>query len=234
MTTRRRPRPRRFDPVIYPYHDEHGREVFQHVRWRLDPPEPRAKMFTYRWRHAPDHVWVNTKPEGADRLLYRLPELLAVLPTVDAVWWPEGEKCAEAIRARGAVATSHHGGAGKVSEDQAAWLTGYRGIVNLVADRDLPGAACAVRRYDLLRAVGIPARRLRILVAADRITPDTKHPGTDAADHLGYWFLGLDDFENVPIDTARKYAKKTAKQHYADAGYMELPPGWPWNSRTQA
>src|SRR4051794_10134172 len=86
-------RPRRLDPFPFTYEDENGREVFQHVRWRLDPPIPRAKCFSYRWRRGPECVWVNRKPDHADRYLYRQPELLAALASAEVVWWTEGEKC---------------------------------------------------------------------------------------------------------------------------------------------
>lgn len=210
-----RTRPLRRDPQPFAYQDEHGREVFQHVRWRLDPPVPRPKTFTYRWRRGPGCAWVPQKPDCADRYVYRLPQLLTSLSSTDCIWWPEGEGCATALCSVGAVATSHHQGAGKVTVAQARWFKGYRGTVILVADRDLPGAADAVRRYDLLRHVGIPSSRLRLVVAADEVH---ETPGTDAADHLAAG-LSLDDFRAVPIKTARRYAARAQPAHYTSAGY---------------
>jgi hypothetical protein len=212
MTRGPRPRPRRRDPCPYTYEDENGREVFQHVRWRLDPPVPRPKSFSYRWRQGPGLALVNRKPDAADRYLYRLPELLAALTTAVAIYWTEGERCCDALRALGAVATSHHGGAGKATRAQARWFKGYRGTVILVADRDAPGAADALRRYELLRAVGIPSSRL--LVVRARV-PGL---GADAADHVAAG-LGLDDFKRVRLSRLREVAATVTPADYRNAGY---------------
>jgi hypothetical protein len=211
-------RPRRIYNCTFPYLDAGGAEVFQVVKWRLVPPVPRPKEFTYRWRRGPGYAWVDRKHERADDYLYQLPDLLAALPTADRAHWTEGEKCADAIRAVGAVATSHHGGAGKATRAQARTFKGFTGTVVLVADRDIPGADCAARRYDLLRKVGIPAKRLRIVIAADEATPDVEHPGTDAFDHLAFG-LGLEDFRPVSIATARRYAATLTPALQSEAGY---------------
>src|SRR4051794_20253284 len=112
------------------------------------------------WRRDPECVWVNRKPDYADRYLYWQPELLAALASAEVVFSTEGERCCDALRSIRATATSHHGGAGKFTRAQARRFKGYRGTVVLVADRDEPGAADALRRYELLRAVGIPSSRL--------------------------------------------------------------------------
>jgi hypothetical protein len=206
-------RPRRLDPFPYTYEDENGREVFQHVRWRLDPPIPRPKKFTYRWRHGPGYVWVPQKPDNADLYLYRQPELLDALPTSDAVGWAEGERDAEALTKQGLTATSHHQGAMVgASPRQARWFKRYQGDLILWADRDAPGAADVVKRYDLLRALGIPRRRLRLVCSA------LDYEGADAADHFREG-LGLDDLVDVPLTTLRKVAATATPTDYRAGGY---------------
>ena len=50
--------------------------------------------------------------QGVERVLYRLPEVLAA----GEVWVVEGEKDADSLAALGIVATCNAGGAGKWSE----------------------------------------------------------------------------------------------------------------------
>ena len=50
--------------------------------------------------------------DGIERLLYRLPELLAA-PPEEPVYIVEGEKCVELVRGLGFIATCSLGGAGK-------------------------------------------------------------------------------------------------------------------------
>jgi len=157
--------------TAYDYTNADGRLVFQHVRYRVGTD---GKSFSYRWRVDPGKVWIPQKHPDADLYLYRLPELLAGRAAGATLWWCEGEKDAEALVAAGQIATTHHGGATHATPAQAEAFRGHRGWV--VADNDGTGARCALRRVELLRAVGIPARRIRIGRAAE---------GKDAADHLG-------------------------------------------------
>jgi hypothetical protein len=203
----------------HPYHDLNGREVFQHPKWRLDPPERgRSKKSTYRWRTRPGHVWINRKPPGADAVLYRLPELLVEVgisswaPACE-VWWCEGERDADTLAGLGLVATSHHQGAEVgATIEQAQWFAGYRGTVVLAVDRDAPGAVDAVRRYDLLRAVGIPSRRLRLVR-----TPLRKR-GADVSAHVEAG-LPLADLVTVPIGRMRLLAARATPADFRRAGY---------------
>ncbi len=175
----------------YRYRDPGGTEVFQHVRYRLDPPvNGRTKTFRYRYRDR-DGMTVYRKHPEADDFLYRLPELYAALRkrTAEPIYWCEGEKDANALAELGVLATSHHQAAAHATEAQAAWLKPARRIV-LLADRDAPGAACALHRFRLLCSVGVDPARIRCCMAAE---------GKDAADHVvaGY---DLDDL--VPVRAA--------------------------------
>jgi hypothetical protein len=122
---------------------------------------------------------------GVDRVLYRLPEVLAEAQAGETVWVVEGEKDAEALRSAGIVATTAAQGA------KAPWLDGYtkslRGAreVVVVADADQPGYARGRVVRDALQAAGL---NVRVVRAAQ---------GKDAADHLAAG-LGLNDFAEVP------------------------------------
>lgn len=174
--------PKQFDRA-YDYTNADGRLVFQHVRWRVGTD---GKSFSYRYPAATGPGWVWRKHPDADLYLYRLPELLAGRAAGATLWWCEGEKDAEALVAAGRVATTHHGGATKATGAQAHWFAGHKSWVVVLADNDPNGTGvrCALRRVELLRAVGIPARRIRIGRAAE---------GKDAADHLAAG-LGVSDF----------------------------------------
>lgn len=131
-----------------------------------------------RWKAAQkgNHVGVL-----ADPCLYLWPHVRRALTDPDSVIvWAEGEKDAHAAFQLGAVGTSHHGGAGKATEAQAEHFRGYRGTVLVAVDWDEPGAACALRRHKLLRAVGV---RPRLVRCADGVGGG-RGSGADLADHL--------------------------------------------------
>lgn len=178
------------------YHDGEGRGVFQHYR-RTDPSDPRGKRYGYRYLVG-DNDWKYAKPPGADRLIYRLPLVLA---NPDAtLYLTEGERDADALLIpKIALASCHHGGAGKFTEQQADSLARHRGLIVLVADNDPAGAYDVCRRYDLLRAVGIPASRLRVR----EVRPS--HPGADLRDHLKVGHR-LRDLRRADLDRLREVA----------------------------
>jgi hypothetical protein len=103
------------------------------------------------------------------------------------------------IGARGILCTTHHGGAGKFTEAMAESLAGHRGRIVLVADNDPAGAYDVCRRFDLLRAVGIPARRLRVREFA------LTHRGADLRDHLEAGYR-LRDLRRSDLDQLREVA----------------------------
>jgi len=187
-------------------------------RKRIATNDARGKKVIYTDRYG----YGAKKPPGADAILYRLPDLLAACLTADLIVWGEGEGDADALRAAGVFATSHHQGASRSTPEQAEWLRGYRGEVVVCADLDKPGAACAVRRYDQLRAVGIPTRRLRI-VAARMDVCRTVGKGADVRDHLdaGHPVSAL---RTVEIPKIRAAAERATPADYTSAGYF-LPPG---------
>jgi hypothetical protein len=192
------------------YHDANSRRVFQHYRYPRTPTEndPRDKAYGYRYLVG-DNDWVDGKPPGADGLIYRLPLVLA---NRDArLIGAEGERDADSALGLGALATCHHGGGGHFTEAMAESLAGHRGQIVLVADNDVIGALDVCRRFDLLRAVGIPAKRLRVCEVA------LTHRGADLRDHLeaGY---GLDELRRADLDALREIAA-TATGHPSEGSW---------------
>jgi hypothetical protein len=135
--------------ATYDYTDEHGKLLYQVVRY-----EP--KDFKQR---RPDGCggWIWKK--GARQVLYRLPEVLEA-PIVFVV---EGERDVETVRSHGFVATTNVGGA------KAPWLPDFteslRGReVILIPDNDEPGRA---RVLTIGRALLGKAARLVVLELED-------------------------------------------------------------------
>lgn len=134
--------------AIYSYTDALGTELYQAVR---------MKPKSFRQRHMVHGEWI-WKMDGVERVLYRLPEVLAA----ETVWIVEGEKDVDNLRALGLVATCNVGGAGK-------WLDGYtdslagKDIV-LCGDNDKPGKEHVTLVFDSIagkaksvRIVNLPA-----------------------------------------------------------------------------
>lgn len=187
------------------YHDSAGTPVFQHYRvsQRPTPDDPREKRYGYRVpteiRDGVVQGWIEPwgKPAIADSLIYKLPLVLA---NPDArLLSCEGERDACAALDRGILASSHHGGGGKFTEAMAESLAGHRGRIVLVADNDVTGAADVCRRFDLLRAAGIPASRLRVR----EVVPT--HRGADLRDHFAAGY-GVRDLRRADLDQLREVA----------------------------
>lgn len=149
--------------AVYPYHAEDGTLLYQTVR--LEP-----KSFRQR---RPDGkggwLW---DMNGVERVPYRLPELLA-RPS-DPVCVCEGEKCCEAVRSLGLLATCNVGGALKWRREYGAWFVGRRCVV--FPDNDEPGALHAEAVAGNLLTWG--AASLRVVSLPDLA------PGGDVADFL--------------------------------------------------
>jgi hypothetical protein len=118
-------RPREFLSKVFHYYDENGELCYQVLRY-----EPRR----FIQRRPEGDEWVY-KMDGVQPLPYRLPELLANPDAV--VFIAEGEKCVEALRAHGFVATCNHGGAKKWRDPLNKWFRGRK--VVLLPDNDQPG-----------------------------------------------------------------------------------------------
>jgi putative DNA primase/helicase len=108
----------------YPYVDETGAFLYQVLRY-----EP--KQFKQR-RPDGNGGWL-WNLNGARRVLYRLPEVLAAKSLLVC----EGEKDCDTARALGIVATCNSGGAGKWREEYSESLRGKQ--ITIIADADEPG-----------------------------------------------------------------------------------------------
>jgi DNA primase len=119
--------------AVYDYRTARNRLVYQLVRF-----EPKG----FGCRRRPDGP-LSDGIQSAPQLLYRLPELLAASP-VRPVYWVEGEKDVESLRALGQVATCQAWGCNASwSPRYARWLR--RRTVIILPDNDVPGREHASR-----------------------------------------------------------------------------------------
>ena len=110
--------------ATYDYKDANGKLLFQVVRF-----EPK----TFRQRRPNGSGGWSWKLDNVERVLYRLPELLAALPTT-IVYVAEGEKDVDALHERCLIATTNPGGVGKWSADYNAYFRGRRVVI--LSDND--------------------------------------------------------------------------------------------------
>lgn len=158
--------------AVYPYANESGRTVLEVVRYlpktfRQRVPD-RNEPGGYRWKVA-----------DAEKVIYRLPQVLGAIRAGKTVWVVEGEKDVHALEARGQVATCNPGGAGKWRREYGLWFRGASVVI--VADADEPGARHAMAVAEMLTPM---ATSVRVVQAAC---------GKDAADHLAAGY-GLEHF----------------------------------------
>jgi 5S rRNA maturation endonuclease (ribonuclease M5) len=128
----------RDEDAVYRYLDEHGKPLFEVVRFP-------GKQFRQR---LPDGRW---GLNGTRRVLYRLPKVIEAVACEDTIYVVEGEKDVHALEKLGVAATCNPGGAGKWRDDYSQALRG--GKVVIVADRDDPGRDHARQVAESLRGV---------------------------------------------------------------------------------
>lgn len=197
----------------YLFTDTQGTVLFEKVRFEILNPKPEGRTKTFRYWNPNAHLPIDQKrkPDIADSILYNVPGVRAAIDAGEVVHWTEGEADADALIELGYAATSHHQGAGHVTPDQAAWLSGAERVV-LWADRDIPGAYDVWRRWHLLRAAGVPEEGIVIVVAL---------AGKDVRDHLA---AGHTVAEAVPVskadvtELAAQYTAASARK----AGYRAV------------
>lgn len=136
----------------YDYRSAEGNVVYQGVRY--DP-----KDFAQR---RPDgrggYIW---NLDGVERVLYRLPELLAANGD-ETVYVPEGEKDVDPLAKQGLVATTNPQGAGKWRDEYTAALKGRH--VAILQDNDEEGRKHAEKVARLLYG---EAASLKVVVLPD-------------------------------------------------------------------
>lgn len=185
----------RIDPKKWEYFDAKG-ELWATVR-RWDNPDlnhPERKRVR-PWDHKrEDEKW----PEGA-RPLYKLDEISQSTGPVILV---EGEKCADALRTLGHVATTMPGGASAARVIDWSPLHG-RDVVRW-ADNDEAGAKWAETTLAALMASGVRSIR-------DVTTPSGKPDGWDCADATDAEIGALLAATGAPAPTARPITAKAFK-----------------------
>ena len=171
--------------ATYDYHDERGRLLYQSVRYE---PGDNGNAKTFRMRRPDPSApggW-DYHLNGTKKVLYRLPDVVEAVASGKRVWIVEGEKDADALRARGHVATTNPNGAGKWRDEYSQALKGADVVI--VADRDAPGYAHA---QDVARKLAGVAAKIVTVEAAE---------GKDVSDHLA---AGRKLAELVELSTAR-------------------------------
>ncbi len=116
--------------ATYDYRDETGKLLYQAVRLR-------PKSFRVRVPDGDGWEWTLSKVK--ERVLYRLPEILA--QPDQTVFVVEGEKDADRLTKHGLLATTNLGGAGKWRAEYTRALAN-RDVV-ILPDNDVPGRAHA-------------------------------------------------------------------------------------------
>jgi putative DNA primase/helicase len=145
------------EEAVYRYVDEHGKPLFEVVRFT-------GKQFRQR---LPDGTW---GLNGARRVLYRLPKVLEAVEKGEDIMVVEGEKDVHALEKLGIAATCNPGGAGKWNSMYNDFLVGAK--VTIVADRDDPGRDHVHQVAESLKAV---------VTEIDVVEPIV---GKDISDHL--------------------------------------------------
>lgn len=212
------------------WQNEHGTPVLKHTKMTKA-----AGGVVFPWRHRVDfgngiERWFGGI--GADAgivhpLLYRR-DVFAQADRTSHVFICEGEADTDAASAEGLLAVTA-GHAGSFGSEQALLFRGWRGRITIVRDRDLPGAYGAAKAYDALRAVRIPATRLR--VARGRC----KAEGSDLRDHLAAGYTP-GQLLSEPIASLRRLAAEATPEVFARSGYSGInsETGFTWVSADEA
>jgi RecA-family ATPase len=161
-------------PTYYTWCDAGGEQVDRKVRQLMSDGSKKMS-----WEHVEDGKWKtgqsakNTRPP-----LYRLPEVLAA-PSTEVIHVVEGEKCTEALRDLGLVATTTGGADSKLTDDVVSYFEARR--VVLWPDDDGPGAKHVAAHKAALAGV---ARSIRVVdrAAFRKYAKPGKDGGGDVAD----------------------------------------------------
>lgn len=162
---------------VYRYVDHEGTVLYEVMR----VPTPDGKKRFLQRRPDPEaphgYRW---NLDGVQRVLYRLPQVMAAVRDGRTIHVAEGEKCAEALQGvipEGEEATCNSGGAGKWDDSFSSVLSGANVVI--YADADDPGRAHAREVRESLIAHGA--------TVSVKEAPPGMHAGksiNDVADHL--------------------------------------------------
>lgn len=139
--------------VRYPYHDEHGKLLFEVVRF-ADDVAGAEKCRPYL--PGTSNPW--GRLNGIRRPLYRFPELLSAIKAGRTIFLPEGEGDVESLRRIGLDATTNPGGANGWKQEYAEFFHGAD-VVKL-SDNDPAGSQ---HTETVVRSLLSVARRVRVV-----------------------------------------------------------------------
>ncbi len=164
--------------ALHEYQTADGKPIF----WRLRAKHPDGQKWIRPMR-ANGHGFEIGEPEfPSGKPLYHLPELIA--RGDDAVWFSEGEPCADALTKLGVLATTS-GGADSAKHTDFSPLAQRR--VNVWPDNDEPGLRHAREVSDKLIELGATVRlvdvaKLNLPNKGDCVDWLAAHPGATGAD----------------------------------------------------
>ena len=144
--------------AVYAYRNEYGELLYEVCRTA-------DKQFPARRPDATSGSGWRWNLDGVERVLYRLPEVMAAIEAEETIYVTEGEKDADALAELGLTATCNPGGAGK-------WQDAYSGVLHgmdvvVVCDADEAGRAHARQVVDSLRGHAATAEALAPLEGKD-------------------------------------------------------------------
>lgn len=168
--------------VHYVYTDEMGAPLFRVVRYY---DEDGNKRFLQQAWDATEERWLRTL-NGARRVPYKLPEVIAGVKARKRIYVVEGEKDVQALRALGKVATCNPMGAGKFRPEFAQYFRGAD--VRIIQDKDAAGHIHAKQVEKLLKPV---AKSVRVT--------EVRGDGNDVSD-------ALEAGKGLALVPARRYA----------------------------
>ncbi len=154
--------------TVFQYHDASGKLIYEVVR--LDDLNGK-KIFQ---RAILQDGTKKNSMKGIERVPYHLPEILEAQKADQPIFIVEGEKCVEALRALGLVATTNSGGAGKWGNCGQYFQKGISVII--IPDNDEVG-----RRHGCEVAQDLQARGCNVKI----LELPNLQPKGDVADWLG-------------------------------------------------
>jgi len=191
--------------ATYDYTDAYGKLLYQVIRY--DPKDFRQRQ--------PDGngAWLwNLK--GVKPVLYRLPEVWKAVREGQTVYVCEGEKDADALRAKGLTATTNSGGAEK-------WRTEYSEALNsakvvILPDKDAPGQRHAAKVVASLHG---KAKSIKIVELPDM----DGHQVKDISDWLatGGTVAELEGLTEKALENKLKERKTATKTNDAEVEVRE-------------
>lgn len=152
------------------YHDKAGAVVGAAVRF--DDEDGGKRVLPLTWNSRGKAV---TKAMPAPRPMYDLPQLVSLAPG-SLVFVTEGEKCAEAVKQLGLVATTSNGGCKAAGKTDWSALAGREVVV--LPDNDKPGEEYAAEVLSLLNQLD-PTPSLKLV----------QLPGLEEKEDVADWLV---------------------------------------------